>query len=81
MIGIGPDGPSIVAIVDLERSRGAPEIGLARGGGENDSGGGPGALDERDVDGELAVALQEFLGAIEGIDAEEAVAQQRNMAI
>src|SRR6185437_6197330 len=46
------------------------EVGGGRGGDYAENG--AGAFDEGDVDGEFAVALQEFLCAIEGVDEPEA---------
>ena len=49
-------------------------------GGVDDAAGGDAVLDQRDVDGEVAAALHEFLGAVERVDEEEDRARRKAVA-
>jgi len=64
-------------------------IGVARpvaeehallGGRIDNAGDGPTVFDERDVDRELAVLVDEFLGPVERVDEKEAMPELRNVS-
>jgi hypothetical protein len=80
MVGIGTDRATVVAVVDFERALSIADISDAGSGGENNSGDRPAVFDKGDVDSELAVPLEELLGSVERIDAEEAIPERWNMA-
>ena len=70
----GVSGPGIVAVRAGLFLRAAGGVGVeepALGGGVDDAAGRDAVLDQRDVDGEVAAALDELLGAVERVDEEE----------